>query len=124
MEEASKPGSGKWSLLQKMVVKTVMKIGVRKEIATFKSVLWTVFYLTGSLTPMEHAVSPAEVGKNHGSEQFSKRPPMVEQIVTPTEHKIDPATLKSVLLTVFCLTGSVTQKESAVKIVEVEWSHG
>ena len=103
----------------------------RIDLATFvlapeitTPVLSTAYYLNGRLTLMQHAVSPAEVGKNHGSEQFSQSQQMVAQIVTPTEHKIDPATLKSVPWTVFCLPGSVTPMENAVKIVEVEWSHG
>ena len=99
----------------------------RIDLATFvlapeitTPVLSTAYYLNGRLTLMQHAVSPAEVGKNHGSEQFSQSQQMVAQIVTPTEHKLDPATHKSALLTVFCLPGSVTPMESAVKIVEVE----
>ena len=65
VEEASKPGSGMWPLLQKMMVKTVMKIKVRKEIATHKSVQLTVFCLNGS--PMETAARSAEVVSSNGS---------------------------------------------------------
>ena len=65
VEEESKPGFGKWPLLQKMMVKSVMEIGVRKEIATLKSVPLTVFCLNGS--PMETAARSAEVVSSNGS---------------------------------------------------------